>query len=394
MSISGTIITGNVSQRDVQTALSVGSNVNKWSQLCTHDNVRLWAKYKPISYNSITTPSVDQRRSVNYGIKNIPVWSGSGSVNKMGYFWFGINTSNTNAPQCGNYDIGNYWGWLKPTGGSASPYRIKDFLNYKYDAQAPIGGVKNSSIKITAKGQMVIEFNGNGVGQTDGYTVPLSELSAGVTFGNLYMSVMIRKKNTNTFYVASYENKWSEDQSTTVQRFIPSASVGDALKGDCEVFPFLSSVKYTTYESDLGQADGTVVAMYQKSDVNVWIEKAKADISDFSAYYTNPSHRVLNSRFSLTNNSCVGGFTASYTIRFMTSSETYEVTASGSVWVGYGETVLVTPQVAPQWNASVYNNGYAVVTVRASSSSAMFTEETSKQTRIYYDSGPTPDINN
>lgn len=382
MGRQGTIITGDVSQADVQWALGIGSSVDKWSQLCTHSAINVWAKYKPVSYNSWSRLTDAQRRSVNYGIKNIPVWSGSGAVNKMGNFWFRMNTSDTNAPGCGNFAISEYWGHLRPTGGSASPYRITDFIGYKKDAQAPVGGCSQGTIRISASGSMTIPFSGQGSGQTDGYTVPLSELSDNITFGDMYMSVMIHKQLGSTYYVSSRASRWGSDNSTNVTFDVPSSNVGYALRGTCEVFPFLSSKRFEGLVSDLAQETGPVVAMYQRSEVVVEIETAKATIGGFVAYYESAQGHVLSCQFSLTNSSCEAGFTASYTIQFKTSTETAVVTRTGSVYVAYGATQAISESVTIQGTATLYRDGYATVTVRAEGSGILFWEETGDATRI------------
>ena len=368
--INGTIVQAPVKQSDIQGALGISSSVNKWSQLCTHGNINKWAKYKPISYNTPANLTVAQRKSVNYGITNIPVWTGNGAVNKMGNFWFGVNTGSANAPVCGIQT--DYWGYQRPTGGVNSPYRALDFNGYKHDVVAPIGGCTLSTIYISATGSLTIPFSGNGSGQTGGYTVPLSELSGvGVStgmFGNMYMSVMVRKVGTSIYYVASRDNRWSDDNSTTVSRYVPSATVGNAIAGSCEVFPFLSTKKFEGYTHDLSGETGPVVAMFEKSAVTIAIQYAQADPSGFVAYYQNLTDHTLSYLFTLTNNSDAS-FRASYTVSFspqptFPSGDT--VQATGSVYIASGGRESVSSGVnLPSQTASHYRNGYARLEVTA-----------------------------
>lgn len=367
--VNGVLVQAPVKQSDIQGALGISSSVNKWSQLCMHGNINKWAKYKPISYNTPANLTVAQRKSVNYGITNIPVWTGNGAVNKIGNFWFGVDRSSTNAPQCGDQNV--YWGYQRPTGGASSPYRELDFNNYKHDVVAPIGGCTQSTIIISATGSLTIPFSGNGSGQSDGYTVPLSELTGvGVStgmFGNLYMSVMIRKVGTSIYYVASRDSKWSDDNSTSVTRSV-TVAIGNALVGSCEVFPFLSTKKFENFTNNLSGETGPVVAMFDKSAVTLVIQYAQADPSGFTAYYTNLTDHTLSYLFTLTNNSDAS-FRASYTVSFspqptFPSGDT--VQATGSVYIASGGRESVYSGVnLPSQTASHYRNGYARLEVTA-----------------------------
>ena len=394
--INSVLIQAPVSQRDIQGALGVGSGTNKLSQLCTHSNVNRWAKYKPISYNTSANLTLAQRKSVNYGITNIPVWSGNGAVNKMGNFWFGVNTSSTNYPICGIKT--EYWAWQRPTGGASSPYRELDFNGYKHDVSAPVGACTQSTIYIGATGSLTISFSGNGSGQSDGYVVPLSELTGeGVStgmFGNLYTSAMIRKTGSNIFYVASRDDKWSEDTSTSVTRYV-TLTIGNALVGDCEVFPFLSTKKFESFTNDLSGETGPVVAMFEKSSVNVVIKKAKAEPSNFSAWYVNASDKTLHARFTLSNTGDVP-FRAKYTVYFSASPtfpDSDTTIGTGEVYIENGSSSSVTKDQVITINktASYYRNGYArVIVTVAAGYGIIFYESTSAATSIVWNHDPTP----
>lgn len=64
--------------------------------LLTNGDVNRWARYKPVEYY-LSSPygyalTEAQRKSVNYGLDNIPYWS-SRMLGNMLNFWFGIDTS-------------------------------------------------------------------------------------------------------------------------------------------------------------------------------------------------------------------------------------------------------------------------------------------------------------
>ena len=360
--VNGVLVQAPVKQSDIQGALGVSSSVNKWSQLCTHGNINMWAKYKPVSYNTPANLTVAQRKSVNYGITNIPVWTGNGAVNKMGNFWFGVDRSSTNAPQCGDQNV--YWGYQRPTGGASSPYRELDFNNYKHDVVAPIGGCTQSTIIISATGSLTIPFSGNGSGQSDGYTVPLSELTGvGVStgmFGNLYMSVMIRKVGTSTYYVASRDSKWSDDNSTSVTRSV-TVAIGNALVGSCEVFPFLSTKKFENFTNNLSGETGPVVAMFDKSAVSISIQYAKIDITSSTGYRDMTSqNRYVRIQLNLSNS---GNTAWNYraTVKLYNSSQVEQTgltgeEVTGSVAAGSTGVAQFNIYVAQIWAG--LKNGY------------------------------------
>lgn len=392
--VNSVIIRRPVSFADVNKVL--GASHTDLGLLCKDSHINMWAKYKPVKHSATGLLTDAQRKNVNYGIKNIPVWTGNGAVNKMGNFWFGYNTSSTNYPVCGL--LTDYWTYERPTGGASSPYRLADFVKdsgntygYKHNVVAPIGACTLSSIKISATGSITIPFSGNGSGQTDGYTVPLGDLTGdGVytgLFETLYMSVMIHKKNSNIYYVGSRDDNWGTDMSTSVTKTVPTAAVGTGLVGTCEVFPFLSTKKFTALTSNLSGETGPVVAMFEKREVTVSIQYAKSDISEFAAYYENTSAKVLYSQFTLTNN-CGAPYRVSYTVYFSSQStfpSSDTITATGSIYMAAGasEAVQASVNIPAPRTAANYVNGYSRIVVTAQSGyDIMFKTDTSDSARI------------
>lgn len=392
--VNSVIIRRPVSFADVNTVL--GTSHTDLGLLCKDSHINMWAKYKPVKHSATGLLTDAQRKNVNYGIKNIPVWTGNGAVNKMGNFWFGYDTSSTNYPVCGL--LTDYWTYERPTGGASSPYRLADFVKnsgntygYKHDVVAPIGACTLSSIKISATGSITIPFSGNGSGQTDGYTVPLGDLTGDGAytglFETLYMSVMIHKKSTNTYYVGSRDDNWGTDMSTSVTKTVPTAAVGTGLVGTCEVFPFLSTKKFTALTSNLSGETGPVVAMFEKRKVTVSIQYAKSDISEFAAYYKNTSAKVLYSQFTLTNN-CGAPYRVSYTVYFSSqstfpSSDTITATRNLFMAVGASEVVQASVNIPAPSTAANYVNGYAKVVVTAQAGyDIMYKQDTNASGRI------------
>lgn len=112
---SSGVIYGSVAQlADVKAVLGV--NVNTLSGLCKSSKINKWAKYKPVVYAS-----------------DAPDRSGTA-------WWHGTNrncslTINT-YDKCSTLKSGyaSNYGYVKPSGGSASPYRLLDFQGYNHKA--------------------------------------------------------------------------------------------------------------------------------------------------------------------------------------------------------------------------------------------------------------------
>lgn len=108
-----------------QVASALGAASNDLGTLCTHENINMWAKWKPVSFKSLGELTLEQQRSVSFGLF-VP---DSGIVNALSVSKAGEIADITT----------NEWEYsLKPTGGENSPYRLSDFRGYNHDAQPPI----------------------------------------------------------------------------------------------------------------------------------------------------------------------------------------------------------------------------------------------------------------
>lgn len=90
----------------VANTIRVGSNDT--GTLCSSSNINKWSKWKPVSYATPTSLTLEQLTSTNFGL-NV--------------------TSNT------DLDNPKEWSYVKPTGGALSPYRLGDFRGYNHSAK-------------------------------------------------------------------------------------------------------------------------------------------------------------------------------------------------------------------------------------------------------------------
>lgn len=127
MANSNGIITAPVSFADVNHVL--GTSHTDLAALCKDEHINKFARYKPIRSSVIGLLTEANRRAANHGIQ-VPDTSISSQKNL---------TAIQDA-------AGNDWEYVKPNGGSSSPYRLHDFGNtvsltgegYYHNAVPPI----------------------------------------------------------------------------------------------------------------------------------------------------------------------------------------------------------------------------------------------------------------
>ena len=180
--------TTGISTTLVANTIGVGSN--DVGTLCTASSINKWSKWKPVNYSSNGSLTIDQLKSVNFGL-NI--------------------ASNT------DLDNPTGWSYVRPTGGAISPFRIGDFRNYNHGAK-PFMWCNNyiwdyytyplsQSIEIypafmygtsSSDGQ-----GGAGGGNIDLLPKDFNLTNLGGSFENFYMGVYHKTPDGTTYYAFS-----------------------------------------------------------------------------------------------------------------------------------------------------------------------------------------------
>lgn len=107
-------------------ANALGTTSTDLGTLCTHENVNIWAKFKPFhAYYSGSVPE-DYKKTMCYGIA-------VSEANTIEGFCAVVDSSAS--------DGENGIRWNKPRGGQTSPYRLGDFAGYNSEATPPIQSV-------------------------------------------------------------------------------------------------------------------------------------------------------------------------------------------------------------------------------------------------------------
>ena len=96
-------------------AQAIGAGTNDVGSLCKHTNVNKWSKYKPVRLEKVTGLTESDFKQANFGF-NILASSDSPSVDILS----------------------RYWDYLKPIGGSATPFRLGDFRQYDHNEGKPL----------------------------------------------------------------------------------------------------------------------------------------------------------------------------------------------------------------------------------------------------------------
>ena len=315
--------------------------------------INMWARYKPMKRNKIGPLETSDRVAANYGITNIPTWI---NINKMANLWFGIDTSSTNAPDCGLQ--ADYWYYERPTGGNSSQYRLTDFSEYPvsanaygyfHNAEAPIGYHGVSQYYISPIGNLRLHYD---TGAQDPRTLVLSDLvwpgSTQYPIGNMHFGVMLRKAGTNTVYAVtqrSYDSEtgqWTEYTMADLQvmnAWVDIHQENAQFAGNYEMFPFASSEAIPFTSSLGGYTNGKFLAILEKESINIQIQYAEFTIAGLAAFrMSSMSTRLLYYEFMVTNTSYnVNRMAANYTLTVYKSDGVTEIASeSGSASVPYG----------------------------------------------------------
>lgn len=303
---------------DVQRAL--GTSECDEGSLCSHDNINMWAIYKPIITGASDTNKFDavsyaERQEVNFGISDIPMWS---RIDYMLSFLFGTRSS-TNYPQVGNKP--KYWTYRKPYGAGYregtvympdTPFRISDFVNpvingvgYYHTAERPFKDMENHEYTYNSSGIFRINY---GCGAQNDWTIKLNQLqySSQVSWGDMYFGVAMCQLDgngglTGTWYVCTQYARTDQDgvvtytdynmnQTPTMGFWVDIISVdngGHQLSGMFKVFPIVCSQPYHFVGSQFGSNVKSICLLDPNEggdDISIGMSIFQLDIERFQVY--------------------------------------------------------------------------------------------------------------
>lgn len=225
---------GSVSN-DVTTFFTAGAKINKW------------AKYKPVSYRKDFNLTDEERKSVYWGISNIP------EFRRLGYLFNFVNgnTSSPNIPECGLQP--EYFSYSLPSGGSASPYRLEDFCRYDTDAKPPIGEPAFTEFELSTNDTSISVVYTNTYFENG---LSLYDIMGPVA-SNYYVGLAIVNSSGSIMRYITSESKLSSNGNDTLRWVL--GNLGQSYVGSYKMFLFLSNNAYTTTQSSVATAEGSFI---------------------------------------------------------------------------------------------------------------------------------------
>lgn len=243
MAHSNGYISAPISFADINATL--GTSHTDLGYLCRDSNINKWAKYKPVEKNLIdTTGQLDGNKE----------WLSSASWWKGNNGNCGITCNTYTTPASARAAIANglvVWGYIPPSGGSNSPYRLIDFNQYKHDAPSPTTGIGASDAQLTAGAELTVMV---ATSIDDGLSLKLNQIGA---FANYYYLLAVYDSSGNLKFLHSSSKKVGEyADGETIEIVVPynngtygyqgKLTEGVTYKG----FVMMSSVAYTCATSE------------------------------------------------------------------------------------------------------------------------------------------------
>lgn len=242
MAYSNGIISAPVSIYDVQRALGNGSS--DLGTLCMDPNINMWAKYKPVVRANLIDTTGQLKADKTWKTSS-EIEGGSQLSNNA--WWKGDDTNHgltvpyaTSSLDAEDFvdaldtiaamidGSKNGWGYTRPSGGMASPYRILDFNQYNHNAPNPIR-TSGSADTFYSSSDHPWDYSFNMMEvepiayDSRDYIVPTDLRISGATLETLYPGLAIFKRTNNTYNAIAWGlgNAW-----TAVGILGPSAQDG------------------------------------------------------------------------------------------------------------------------------------------------------------------------
>ena len=243
-------ITAPVSIADLQSCF--GTTETYLSYIIDDSNINMWAKYKPVVRNGL----IDTTGQIN-NVSTNKTWKTSAVIEAGGHanaaWWRADNTNHGLTPkfETPNWNPAafisklttvatfidgkkNGWSYTRPSGGSSSPYRLLDFLQYNHKAPNPI--IKSSgidSVAAAATQAWTYSYELMEVVTDDGYDerdflVPTDIKIDNTIWQTLYAGLAIYKKSGNTYSAMAWTvgNSWMGSGITDSTENVDAPSSG------------------------------------------------------------------------------------------------------------------------------------------------------------------------
>ena len=165
-------ITSPVSIYDLQQVLGIGEN-GDLGTIIKQGNINKWAKYKPVRLAKIST--LDDWNAATHSWKDNATWylgeKESGELCGMSFAYTSqipltdMEGSTVNLyPKAGTFfykiiqnDL--HWNYLRPSGGTGTPFRLTDFAGYQHTSVCPLPRTTTRNAQVTVSLTYAVELD-------------------------------------------------------------------------------------------------------------------------------------------------------------------------------------------------------------------------------------------
>lgn len=302
MAYSNGIITAPVSIDDVKQALGVGSN--DLGTLCKSVKINMWSRKKPVIFNQLF-PALDSdwwlSTEGNCGIVASSLQSIEAVISAIDNNTITIN-------------------YMRPSGGTLSPYRISDFIGYNSAAAFPFDQPSDKQYIKGGDNIFYVPIDSS----TKQDSVSLNNL--GFVVGKYSLVIFKRILDSDVqFFTSDLPSDGNSVESVTVDMTL--------LSGEYDVYFGFSTLK----KSEMGGA--TLPLFYAlplgKANYNVLNYPVDININTYYTTYVEGGNCVVNPRFSYHNL-----LNESVTITNVTVTYKHFSNANGDLETGEAQTVI------------------------------------------------------
>lgn len=233
MSVNNGYIVGPVSIADIKNALGVSSN--DLGTLCKSSSINRWAMFKPEKHTALVSITLEQRKANHMGlaVKSVPLLKDSGD---------GIATNSLSDVLAQISE----WTYTKPSGGSASPYRMSDFVDMRatsslgYDHNAKpcdanwkdvninADNLSSTTVFVTNFTFRLNEESGSNIGSANSHNMPLSYIQAPQT--NWYLAVAVYVPSKGGWMIARGKTSLGDATTQTIGQVFPNLDTNQWLR--------------------------------------------------------------------------------------------------------------------------------------------------------------------
>ena len=247
-------------------------------RLCTHPNINMWSKYKPVAFESSGSITDTDRASVDWGFRafSYPTYQEAATSG---------------------------WTYKKPMGGKSEPFRLADFEGYNHEAQPFVTSVPQD---VTVSNQIPQLFElGIDLNASDFELVDFSG-----NIGSFYYGIVFVKGSSKYIQTAKFPFGVGEG-SILVETTHPFFTLGGTIEANhilvnqkIEEFTLLSNIvndapTYISLPTAGGVSNISTITAIPASTTNIEITKVGINtqiLTDVSPYATEGGEKYHSSK--------------------------------------------------------------------------------------------------